>query len=255
MLSEIQIGPLTIHLYGLMMGIGFISAYLVTDYRGKKKGYHSDIILGILWCSVLGGMIGARLLYYIVELPSIIQNPSILWDFGYGYVVYGGIIGGVLASYVYCKMKKVHFMSYFDLVMPAVSLAQGFGRIGCLFAGCCYGRETDLPIGIVFHNSDIAPNGIKLLPTQVISSAGDFLFAFLLMAYAKKKPKTGKVASMYLFLYSTGRFIIEFFRNDYRGSIGFLSTSQLISIFIFVLGLILFLLSNKGIFEEKKVEQ
>lgn len=252
MLSEIQIGPVTLHLYGLMMGIGFISAYIVTDYRAKKKGLNTDIIFGILWCAVIGGMLGARLLYYIVELPSIIKDISILWDFGTGYVVYGGIIGGVLVSYVYCRRKKVHFMEYFDLVMPAVALAQGFGRIGCFFAGCCYGTETDLPFGIVFHNSDIAPNGVKLIPTQLISSAGNFLFAILLMVYARKKRQDGKVAAMYLFLYSVGRFVIEFFRDDYRGSVGILFTSQLISIFIFALGLILYILSAKGVFEKKE---
>lgn len=251
MLNEIQIGPVVIHLYGLMMGLGFISAYCVTDYRAKKKGLNTDIIFGILWCAVIGGMLGARLLYYIVELPSIIKDVSILWDFDTGYVVYGGIIGGVLVSYIYCRIKKVHFMEYFDLVMPAVALAQGFGRIGCFFAGCCYGRETDLPFGIVFHNSDIAPNGVKLIPTQLISSAGNFIFAIFLMIYARKKRQDGKVAAMYLFLYSVGRFIIEFFRDDYRGSVGFLSTSQLISIFIFALGMVLYILSTKGVFEKK----
>ncbi len=252
MLNEIQIGPVTIYLYGLMMGIGFISAYFVSDYRAKKKGLDTDVLFGIFWCSVVGGLVGARVLYYIVELPSIIKNPSILWDFEFGYVVYGGIIGGVLVSYIYCKKKKVHFMEYFDLVMPQVALAQGFGRIGCFLAGCCYGRETKLPIGIVFENSKIAPNGVKLMPTQLLSSAGDFLFAFLLMAYARKKRKDGKVAALYLFLYSIGRFLIEFLRNDYRGSIGFLSTSQIISVFIFLLGIFIYVFSEKGKFEKRE---
>lgn len=255
MLNEIQIGPVTIYLYGLMMGIGFISAYFVSDYRAKKKGLNTDILFGIFWCSVLGGLIGARVLYYIVELPNIVNDPSILWDFGFGYVVYGGIIGGVSASYVYCRKKKVHFMEYFDLVMPQVALAQGFGRIGCFFAGCCYGRETELPIGIIFKNSKIAPNGVRLMPTQLLSSAGDFLFAFLMMAYAKKKRKDGKIAAMYLLLYSFGRFFIEFLRDDYRGSIGFLSTSQIISVFIFLLGVCIFVLSEKGKFAKKVYEE
>ena len=142
-------------------------------------------------------------------------------------------------------------MEYFDLVMPAVALAQGFGRIGCTFAGCCYGKTTDLPIGITYHTSLIAPNGVKLIPTQIISSAGDFFFAFLLIMYARKKRKDGKVAAMYMFLYSIGRFVIEFFRNDYRGSVGILSTSQIISIFIFVGGLILYFAAEKGKFEKK----
>ena len=251
MLNEIQIGPITIHLYGLMMGIGFISAYLLSDYRAKKKGLNQDIVFGILWCAIVGGLLGARFLFYIVEFKSVIEDPSILWDFGYGYVVYGGIIGGALASYIYCTKKKAHFMEYFDLVMPAVALAQGFGRIGCTFAGCCYGKTTDLPIGITYHTSLIAPNGVKLIPTQIISSAGDFFFAFLLIMYARKKRKDGKVAAMYMFLYSIGRFVIEFFRNDYRGSVGILSTSQIISIFIFVGGLILYFAAEKGKFEKK----
>lgn len=255
MINEIQIGPVTIHIYGLMMGIGFIAAYLVTDYRGKKKGFNTDVIFGILWCSVIGGMLGSRFLYYIVELPSILKNPSILWDFRIGYVVYGGIIGGVLANYIYCRKKKVHFIEYFDLVMPAVALAQGFGRIGCFFAGCCYGKETDLPFGITYHISHSAPNGVKLIPTQLISSAGDFLFAFILMAYAGKKRKNGKVGALYMIMYSIGRFCIEFLRDDERGSVGLLSTSQLISLLIFAGGVALYMLSAKGIFEKDSDEK
>lgn len=254
MINEIQLGPVTIHIYGLMMGIGFIAAYLLTDYRGKKKGYNTDIIFGILWCSVLGGMLGSRILYYIVEFQAILKDPSILWDFRVGYVVYGGIIGGVLANYIYCRIKKVHFVEYFDLVMPAVAFAQGFGRIGCFFAGCCYGKETNLPFGITYHISKSAPNGVKLIPTQLISSAGDFLFAFLLMAYAKKKRANGKVGALYMILYSVGRFSVEFLRDDERGAVGVLSTSQLISLLIFAGGVLLYLLSAKGIFEEKNVD-
>lgn len=252
MLNEIQIGPVTMHMYGLMMGIGFISAYFLSDYRAKKKGLNQDIVFGILWCAIIGGILGARFLFYIVEIKSVIKDPSILWNFGFGYVVYGGILGGALASYLYCRKKKAHFMEYFDLVMPAVALAQGFGRIGCTFAGCCYGRETSLPFGITYHTSDLAPLGVKLIPTQPISSIGDFFFAFVLIMYARKKRNDGKVAAMYMFLYSIGRFIIEFFRADYRGSVGVLSTSQLISIFIFIGGLVLYILADKGKFDKKE---
>ena len=89
-------------------------------------------------------------------------------------------------------------MPYFDLVMPAVSFAQGFGRFGCFFAGCCYGRETDAWYGITFHNSSFAPNGVKLIPTQLISAAGDFIICALLLWFASKRPKTGRVAAAYL---------------------------------------------------------
>jgi len=245
MFNDIKIGPLTFHMYGLMIAIGFLAALLLCLYRGKKKNLNEDIIYGIFFCAIFGGMAGSRILYYIVEIPHIIEDPSILWNFKNGYVVYGGIIGGVLTSLIYCKIKKQRFLTYFDLVMPAVSLAQGFGRLGCFFAGCCYGRETDAWYGITFHNSVFAPNEVKLIPTQLISSAGNFLFCALLLIYAKREPKEGRVAAAYLLLYGIGRFFIEFLRNDYRGSVGVLSTSQLISIGIVALGVVLYAVAPK----------
>lgn len=251
MFNDIKIGPVTFHMYGLMIAIGFMAALLMSLNRGKKKGMSEDMIYGIFFCAIFGGMAGSRLLYYIVEIPSILENPSILWDFKNGYVVYGGIIGGVLTSMIYCKIKKQRFLSYFDLVMPAVSLAQGFGRLGCFFAGCCYGRETDAWYGITFRNSAFAPNNVKLIPTQLISSAGDFLFCILLLSYAKREPKEGRVAAVYMLFYGIGRFAIEFLRNDYRGSVGVFSTSQLISIGVVALGVVLYVVASKF---QKKVK-
>ncbi len=242
MFNDIHIGPITFHMYGLMIAIGFVSALFVAIYRGKKKGLNEDIFYGIFYCAIIGGAVGCRLLYYIVEIPHIIQDVSILWNFKVGYVVYGGIIGGIVASFIYCRFKKVDFMEYFDMVMPEVSMAQGFGRLGCFFAGCCYGRQTDAWYGITFKNSSFAPNGVSLIPTQLISSAGDFIFAALLMLYASRNPKKGRVAAAYLMLYGIGRFLIEFLRDDYRGSVGILSTSQFISIGIIVAGILMYVL-------------
>ncbi len=90
---------------------------------------------------------------------------------------------------------------------------------------------------MIFHNSPIAPNGVKLIPTQLFSSAGDFLIALALMLYARKEPKTGKVGALYLILYSVGRFIIEFFRSDDRGSVGTLSTSQFVALVMLAAGI------------------
>lgn len=245
MFNDITIGPVTFHMYGLMIAIGFFMALVMTLRRGKKREFSEDIIYGIFFCAVIGGMLGTRVLYYIVELPQIIKDPSILWNFKNGYVVYGGIIGGILTSLVYCKVKKTAFLPYFDLVMPAVSLAQGFGRVGCFFAGCCYGRETEGWYGITFHNSGFAPNGVKLIPTQIISSLGDFAICGLLLLYASRKPKNGRVAAMYMMLYGIGRFAVEFLRNDYRGSVGVLSTSQLISIGVVAVGVVMYLVIPK----------
>ena len=225
MFNDIPIGPVTIHMYGLMIALGFLSAYYLCVYRGRRRGLSEDILWGILCCAIVGGLIGTRLLYYIVELPAIFKDPSILWDFKNGYVVYGGIIGGVLAGFLYCRKKKVSFLKYF---------------------------ETDAWYGITFRNSKFAPNNVKLIPTQLISSAGDFLICGILLFYAARNPRDGRVASAYLVLYGIGRFAVEFLRNDYRGSIGWMSTSQIISIGIVVGGALLYMLFPK--FLEKEPE-
>lgn len=245
MFNDIKIGPLTLHMYGLMIAIGFISAYVLSVKRGKKRGLQEDVFDGILIRAIIGGLLGTRLLYYIVELPSIIKDPSILWDFSHGFVVYGGVIGGVLINVFYCKKKKVNFWEYFDIVMPSVAFAQGFGRIGCFCAGCCYGKRTDEWYGITFHGSRFAPNGVSLIPTQLLSSAGDFLICGLLILYSKKNPKKGRVGAGYLILYGIGRFLIEFLRNDHRGTVGDLSTSQFISIGIMTAGVVMWAIAAK----------
>ena len=235
----LTIGPITIYGYGLMIAIGVIAALLVGEYRANKRGLNGDLIYGMTFSAVIFGFVAARILFIITEWRDFLQNPKDLIA-GNGFVVYGGIIGGILTVYIYCRLKKVNFIDYFDLMVPSVALAQGFGRIGCFLAGCCYGRETDSIFGIVFHNSAYAPNNVRLIPTQLMMSAGDFIIAAILFWYSKKERTKGKTGTLYLILYNIGRFIIEFFRNDDRGTVGVLSTSQFIGIFMFVIALYLF---------------
>ena len=223
MINDITIGPLTIHVYGIMVAIGYMSALLISERRARKRGLDSDILFGIFWCAVLGGAVGSKLLYYTVSFKDILNDPSMLLNFQNGWVVYGGIIGGVAAGWGYCRFKKADFLTYLDLVLPAVAFAQGCGRIGCFFAGCCYGRETESIFGIQYWQS-----------------------------YAKKQPQKGRVAAGYCILYSIGRFLIEMLRNDYRGEFGFLSTSQLISILILAVGIGLFVWAGTKTEENKE---
>lgn len=234
-----SIGPVTIHGYGLMIGIGIVLAFIAGTYLAKKKGIDADELFNLTTISVIGGFACAKVLFCIIEWDSFVKNP--LGTLGSsGFVVYGGIIGGILLCALYCKIKKLPFWKYFDTVLPAVAIAQGFGRIGCFLAGCCYGRETDSFVGIAYHNSKFAPNDVKLIPTQLFSSAGCFIMAAVLFAYSRKERKDARTGALYLIMYSIGRSVIEYFRNDYRGAIGILSTSQFISIFILIAGIILF---------------
>ena len=185
--------------------------------------------------------------FYSGSRNGKVRDPHYILDtISDGFVVYGGIIGGILAGCLYCYIKKTDFWKYFDLVMPSVALAQGFGRIGCLLAGCCYGRETNSIFSITFQNSDFAPNHVALIPTQIYSSVLDFLHFGILLYIARHKKKDGQVAACYLIFYSIGRFVLEFFRGDLiRGSVGMLSTSQFISLFILVAGILILVIRSK----------
>jgi phosphatidylglycerol:prolipoprotein diacylglycerol transferase len=256
MLNElIKIGPITLYGYGLMIVTGIIAAYAVAEYRARRLCLNHERIFALTFWSLIGGLLGAKLLYYITQIREILSNPEILLNVSDGFVVYGGIIGGILAGFLYCKKAKLNFLQYFDLVIPSVALAQGFGRIGCFLAGCCYGAETTSPWGIVFHESAFAPNGVRLVPTQLISSGLDFLNFFVLLILAGKKKADGQIAGFYLIFYSAGRFVLEFFRGDLiRGSVGGLSTSQFISIFTFAVGCVIVLVQTHRARDIRKSE-
>lgn len=250
MYPVIHLFGINLYPYGMMIAIGIVCAITIFMKRCKSIGYDEDSAFNLAIICCIAGIIGSKLLYIIVEFKDIIKHPlTIITDFGNGFVIYGGLILGILAALLYTKHKKWSFLKIFDIAAPLIALAQGFGRIGCLFAGCCYGRETNSQFGMYFKNSLYAPNNVKLIPTQLISSLGDFLIFGLLLLFDKRKgKKDGQTGSLYLILYSTGRFIIEFFRGDPRGTVlNVLSTSQFICLFVFPIGVILYVLLQKRV--------
>ncbi|MBR1848831.1 MAG: prolipoprotein diacylglyceryl transferase [Lachnospiraceae bacterium] len=244
-----SIGPFTVHGYGLMIAIGIAAAYVFASRVAKKRNLSEDEVFNILMVALVGGFASSKCLFYLTILPEILKDPGIiLRTFSSGWVVFGGIIGGILAVMLYCKIRKIDFLSYADFCMPAVALAQGFGRIGCLLAGCCYGVATSSKFAITFTHSDFAPNNIALFPAEPVMSVLDFLHFGILTLIMSKSKKKGTVTICYLIFYSIGRFIIEFYRGDLeRGSVGVLSTSQFISIFVCIAGMItLFVRAKKA---------
>ncbi len=233
-----SIGPLTVHGYGLMIGLGVVAALCLSWRRAKVRQLDDDFVTNIAIALLLMGFLGAKVLYVIVSWKDFLADPWAVLGTE-GFVIYGGIIGGLLAVYLYCRKKKESFFRWMDIIIPGVALAQGLGRIGCFLAGCCYGRPTDSCLGVVFPAGSMAPAGVPLLPTQLFSAAGDMLIAVILLLLDRKKHEEGMLTVWYLLMYAVGRFCIEFFRSDYRGAVGFLSTSQFISILIAALALLL----------------
>lgn len=231
----LTIGSITIHGYGVMIAIGVICAFILDEKLCKKFGLDDEKIDSMIFAVLIGGYFCSKLLYCIINWQTFLESPMSVLGSG-GWVVYGGIIGGILTAYIFCKVQKWNFMDYFNVVVASVALAQAFGRIGCFFAGCCYGIETNLWLGVTFPSGSLAPAGVKLIPTQLIMSVGDFLIFYICYRNVNKGKHPEDTAAIYLILYSVGRFFVEFIRGDLRGEVGFLSTSQFISLFIFVLG-------------------
>lgn len=240
-----SIGNLHVYSYGLMIAIGIIAAYIILDRNAKKVGYNDDHIFNMTIIAVIMGVIGGKVFYYLTNLKAIINDPSMLYkNLGNGFVIYGAIIFGALTVYIYSRRKNWNVLGVLDLVVPGVALAQGLGRIGCFLAGCCYGAETTSKLSVVFPQQSLAPSGVHLHPTQLYSAAFDIVLAIFLLWYFNRKKKDGIVTSLYIIIYSVGRFAIEFIRADERGTVGIFSTSQFIAIFTLILGIIIFVAQN-----------
>lgn len=239
-----------IPMYGLMMMTGAFFAILFACMRGKKKGFYSiDLLLCSIFC-FLGGLLGAKILYFITDIPRMIEYFK---DFGFsfsflfnrfltgGIVFYGGLIGGFIGGFVYTKMFRLDFWRTADVLIPFLPLAHGFGRMGCFFAGCCYGREAAPPWGIIVNSELSSAMGTYRLPVQLYEAAFDFFILLpILLLYSRKPRKKAQVVGLYAILYGIFRFCNEYLRDDaIRGIFGAFSTSQWISIALVPIGIIL----------------
>lgn len=247
-----SIGNFTVHGYGLMIGIGFVIAVLMASKIADSCGLSSDDTTNIAICVLLFGFLGGKILFCIVEFEQFLADPLSCIGTS-GFVVYGGVITGILSIIIYCKIKKRSFADYMDVLVPGIAVNQGFGRIGCFLAGCCYGRETDSFLGVVFPEGCLAPAGIKLLPTQLFSAAFDIALGIFLIWLYRIIKNRGEIALSYLGLYAIGRFIVEMMRNDRRGNVGIFTTSQFIAILMLVGVVILYFVNIKFFAAEPSV--
>ncbi len=277
-----RIGSFPISLYGVMIALGLIVAVYLGVRLGKKVGFKEEVVIDIIFYSVIAGMVGARILYIIVNFKDFLNEPLFYIFNRRGFVLWGGILGAAPMVYFMIKKKRLPLGKSVDIGAIGLVLAQAFGRIGCFFAGCCYGKVTKSFLGIrfprfLYPNIDmsnmsetelynvIATNKVSfegspafqyhydegwvkltdthslpVYPTQLFHSISNFIiFGILFYVYVYKKKFDGQVFALYLILYSIMRFTIEFFRGDVERGFywGFISTSQIICIFTFLLGL------------------
>ena len=244
-----------------MAVLGFLAGLLFVIIEGKQQRKKKEDSIYVYTLGMVGALIGAKVLYLLLNLPGMISDLSLLtrdpalfasrYITG-GMIFYGGLVGGILGAYLCAKSYGDKLKDYYDAVLPAMALFAAFGRLGCFLTGCCYGTETDTAFGIEMNRSMIAPHGVKLVPVQLIECLFD-LFLFVLMIVltrrqmhaVKNHPVRFDPFCVYLVLYAVFRFVLEFFRGDAaRGKLWVFSTSQWISLAVLIVCAVYYLKKN-----------
>jgi phosphatidylglycerol:prolipoprotein diacylglycerol transferase len=243
-----EFGFVKIFTYGVLVASGFFFAIMLAAHLGKKQGMDPQKIIDLSFYLLIASLVGARLLYIIVEFDFFRAHPVEVFKFWKGGLVfYGGLILAVIVAIVYMKKHQMPVWAVADIIAPSLALGQSIGRWGCFFAGCCYGRKSDVPWAITFTDEkSLAPLGIPLHPTQIYLSLNALVIFLVLLWLSKRKFFDGQIIWAYGILYSTGRFIIEFFRNDDRGAVGMFSTSQIIGLIVFAVSVFMLFSLHRG---------
>lgn len=252
MLRYFQIGENSfIPTYNLFVGIGIAFAMLYLQYEkqfsilstDKKNSIHSGLLL-----SIITGFIGAFTFdAYTQGIPINFDNYSKI-----GLTLLGGIVAGLSTLIIFLKLKSIPIISTLNLLTPAFCLPHILGRVGCFFAGCCFGSPTDSPLGVQFPKNSLAhihfQEEIHVHPTQLYES----FFVLLVFLFVRQTSIKNKF-SFYIISYSIFRFLVEFIRADNRGIIfnqSILTPSQFISLAIAVATIVITYTHNKTVIKQ-----
>ncbi|MCM8543077.1 MAG: prolipoprotein diacylglyceryl transferase [Lentisphaeraceae bacterium] len=247
---------LEIRSFGLMAATGLLLAFWLMRKRAIKAGQDPEVLSDVLFFSMIGSLIGARLLYVIRNYDA--EFAGDFWKIFRinegGIVFQGGFIGGLLVAWYLCKKKNFDFIIGLDIIAPCLALGHAMGRIGCFLNGCCYGGVCESGVGVQFPKNSLpymdqlssgqlpplAEHSLPVHPTQLYSFAANILICIILIVVTAKMKIKGQLFSLYLMIYGVWRLSIEFLRDDQDRHLG-LSVAQYIAIGQFVVGVALWI--------------
>lgn len=255
MLPLISIFGKTISTYTLMAVIGLLAAGVYFCRQIRRFGLDdNDAIIWLLVTGV-GILLGGHILFAVTNLDKLHLYSQVksfkdfiivsVQIFG-GSVFYGGLIGGMVFASAWIRLKHLNFKVYSDIMASAAPLFHSFARVGCFLGGCCFGVESRF--GFTAHGNILSPavNDVCRFPVQLLEAALNLVLFTVFSRLLKKKRFEGRLFPLYLLSYSVIRFCDEFLRGDaVRGRIWLLSTSQWVSIYIAVFGILWLLISRK----------
>jgi phosphatidylglycerol:prolipoprotein diacylglycerol transferase len=249
-----SVGPVTVYTYGVLLAASYLLGLRLAMARAKKRGLDANRVLDLGIYIIIAALVGAKLLLLVVDFDQFRRDPAEIWNLARsGGVFYGGLILAVVVAFWYIAKHRLPFWTTCDVFAPGIALGHVTGRLGCLAAGCCFGKATDVPWAITFTNPLAQTNvgtplGVPLHPTQLYEAGAELLIlVFLLATERKGRYFPGRTFWSYMFLYALTRFVIEFYRGDPRGMVLGMSTSQFTSVVLAPLSIgMLVWLARKG---------
>ncbi|MGE5244419.1 MAG: prolipoprotein diacylglyceryl transferase [Betaproteobacteria bacterium] len=234
-----SLGPLTVYTYGLLLAAAYLAGLKLAMVRASRRGLDSARVLDLGIYIIIAALVGAKLLLLVTDFRTFTRDPHELLTLARsGGVFYGGLILAVAVALWYIRRVGLPLWTVCDVFAPGIALGHVIGRFGCFFAGCCYGKPTNVPWAITFTSPIAAANvgtplGVPLHPTELYEAGAEFLILLVLLVTERKgRPFAGRTFWLYMLLYAISRYIIEIFRGDDRGMVGIFSTSQFISLLL-----------------------
>lgn len=248
-----ELGPATIYTYGVLLAAAYLLGLKLAMVRAEQRGLDQARVLDLGIYIIISALVGAKLLLVITDAKTFLSDPAELITLARsGGVFYGGLILAVVVAFWYIRKVQLPFWTTTDVFAPGIALGHVVGRLGCLFAGCCWGKPTDVPWAITFTNPYAAANvgtplNVPLHPTQLYDAGAEAIILALLLSTEKRGNRyPGRTFWLYMLLYAVSRFIIEFYRNDPRGAVMLFSTSQFISLVLAPLAVVMLVVLRRS---------
>ena len=242
----ITIGDFFLPTYGVLVAAAFLTALWMATRLARRSGLNAEAVTNLGVYCALAGLAGAKLLLFVFDFDYYQRNPGEILSLSTlraGGVFHGGLIVALVTAFLYARARKLPALKTADAFAPGVALGHAIGRMGCFSAGCCWGVECHRWWAITFTNPEShrlvgVPLNVPLHPTQLYEAIAEALI-FLVLYYRFGKPhRDGGVIGLYLVLYSTVRFLVEFVRyhqqeNPFGGP---LSATQWIALAMLAIG-------------------
>jgi phosphatidylglycerol:prolipoprotein diacylglycerol transferase len=252
-----HIGSFWLPTYGVLVAAGVLAGLTVAAKISQLCGIDPEKAWNLGVLAILSAILGAKLLLIVNDWNWYAAHPRDLFSLSTlqaGGVFYGGLIAAVAVSVWYIRRNQLPVLRTCDAFAPGIAIGHAIGRLGCFAAGCCYGKPTNLPWGVTFTNPVAnaisgTPLNVRLHPTELYESVVELINFLFLYWLIRHKKSDGQVIGAYMFLYGVARYFLEFLRDDpERGSVfgGAMSGTQLISIFLVLIGGALWLRRKKA---------